>query len=41
MVLRRPGSWRQMAKINAPVCMLREISVAIGDDIIGDLYESG
>jgi hypothetical protein len=28
-----------MANINAPVCILREINVAIGAEIIGDLYK--
>jgi hypothetical protein len=30
-----------MGNINAPVCFLREIKVAIGGDTVGDLYEPG
>jgi|UPI00059EB487 hypothetical protein len=28
-----------MANINAPVCFLREIKIAISGDTVGDLYE--
>jgi hypothetical protein len=30
-----------MANVNAPVCFLREIRVAIGGDTVGGLYERG